>query len=254
MATTQFRLVNTAYVSTDAGRTSRETRMSKHLLEARLKKGLSQRALARLVGTSQSQINKLELGERKLTKEWAERIAPFVGCTAKEILFGIADAETTHATIDGAVRPTIKSVPVIGTVAAGQWMEQDATADVAVDDIPYIPGRYAAIEQRAYRVVGPSMNKLKIADGEYVICVPYWQARAVLTDGDIVVIERRRGQLTERTVKQLAITADSIELWPRSTDPRFQVPIVVPRRIDMEEPDGTTVEVTDLVIGRYAEV
>ena len=46
--------------------------------------GLSQDDLARLAGTSQPQIKRLENGERKLTKEWAIRLAgpkkPFSPC------------------------------------------------------------------------------------------------------------------------------------------------------------------------------
>lgn len=228
--------------------------MSKHLLEARERKGLTQSELAKLAGTTQGQIHKLERGDRKLTKEWAERLAIPLGCTAIELLFGNAHEKNIELSIDHTQPVAVKLAPVVGTVAAGQWMEHDAVFDDAVEEIPYVPGRYASLDQRAYRVVGPSMNKIRIADGEFVISVPYWMARAVLTDGDIVVIERTRGQLTERTIKQLVITNDSIELWPRSTDPRFQVPIRVPRRLDMEEPDGTRIEVIGLVVGRFAPV
>lgn len=57
------------------------------LLDFRTKKGLSQAALAELAGTSQPQIKRLEAGHRKLTKEWAERLAPHLGTTAQALLF-----------------------------------------------------------------------------------------------------------------------------------------------------------------------
>lgn len=56
--------------------------------QLREKFDLSQERLADLVGTSQPQIKRLESGERKLTKEWAERIAPHLRTSAEVILFG----------------------------------------------------------------------------------------------------------------------------------------------------------------------
>lgn len=53
----------------------------------REQKKLSQAQLAERVGTSQPQIKRLEDGERKLTKEWAERIAPHLDVSAESLLF-----------------------------------------------------------------------------------------------------------------------------------------------------------------------
>lgn len=58
---------------------------------------MSQQQLADLVGTSQPQIKRLEKGQRKLTKEWAERLAPHLGLgvTAEALMFPeIKQAET----------------------------------------------------------------------------------------------------------------------------------------------------------------
>ena len=57
----------------------------KHLRETR---GLTQARLAELAGTSQPQIRRLEAGERQLTKEWAERLAPHLGLSASDLMFG----------------------------------------------------------------------------------------------------------------------------------------------------------------------
>ena len=54
----------------------------------RLERGLTQSELARLVGTSQAQIFRLENAERKLTVEWAERLAPALSATVETLLFG----------------------------------------------------------------------------------------------------------------------------------------------------------------------
>lgn len=52
---------------------------------------MSQNELAEKAGTSQPQINRLEKGERKLTKEWAERLAPHLNVTPEILLFGWPD-------------------------------------------------------------------------------------------------------------------------------------------------------------------
>jgi SOS-response transcriptional repressor LexA len=226
--------------------------MGRHLREARLAANFSQTELARRADTSQAQINKLEAGERKLTKEWAERLAPHLNVTATQLLFGIS----APPPVDVGPPVAVKSVPVIGRTAAGLWMEHDGLTEEIEEAIPTVPGRYAQAqaEQYAYRVAGNSMDKLRFHDGDFIICVPYWMFRNVLRDGDIVVVERRRGHLTERTCKQLVLTEAAYELWPRSTDPRYQTPIVIPIASDWHEDDETVVEITGLVIGRYATV
>jgi hypothetical protein len=53
-------------------------------------------------------------------------------------------------------------------------------------------------------------------------------------EGDWVIVERRRAQgaLVERTVKQVTLTQDGIELWPRSHNPRWSQPIPIPGPIE----------------------
>lgn len=55
--------------------------MTNRLREFREAAGLSQDELADRVGSSFQQISKLERGERKLTREWAERLAPHIKTT-----------------------------------------------------------------------------------------------------------------------------------------------------------------------------
>ncbi|WP_336800822.1 helix-turn-helix domain-containing protein [Kaistia sp. MMO-174] len=68
------------------------------LKQIREQRGLTQAALAELVQTTQPQIRRLEAGERKLTKEWATRLAKALGISAKDLLFDEAVlAETVPA-------------------------------------------------------------------------------------------------------------------------------------------------------------
>lgn len=67
------------------------------LRKFRLAKGLSQAKLAELVGTSQPQIKRLETGDRKLTREWAELIAPHLGTDAQSLIFGDGEPDSEEA-------------------------------------------------------------------------------------------------------------------------------------------------------------
>jgi phage repressor protein C with HTH and peptisase S24 domain len=57
----------------------------------RNKKGLSRSKLAELAKTSHGQIQKLENGERKLTQQWMERLAPHLGVVPAQLLPPTAD-------------------------------------------------------------------------------------------------------------------------------------------------------------------
>lgn len=146
---------------------------------------------------------------------------------------------------------SVTQIPVRGAVAAGRWLEFDDLEQDALAPIYAVAGRFPMEEQFAFKVSGPSMDKARIFDGDYVICVPYWTARAAPTPGDIVVVERRRGTMFERTLKELQMTDENFELWPRSTDSRFQTPIRIKRNHDLTETDGTNIEIVGLVIANY---
>jgi SOS-response transcriptional repressor LexA len=146
---------------------------------------------------------------------------------------------------------SVTQIPVRGSTAAGRWLEFDDTEQDAPSPIYAVAGRFSMADQFALKVSGPSMDKARIFDGDYVICVPYWIARAAPTPGDIVVVERKRGAMFERTLKELQMNDEWFELWPRSSDQRFQTPIRIKRGEDFIENDGTTIEIVGLVIGSY---
>ena len=61
------------------------------LAKIRKSKGLSQNRLGQILGTSQTQIDRLETGQRKLTVEWAEKLAHVLEVSVPAIL-GFEDA------------------------------------------------------------------------------------------------------------------------------------------------------------------
>ena len=56
------------------------------LFDIREKKGLTQKDVAELIGTTANQISRLETGTRKLAPEWLERLSVALKCTKAELL------------------------------------------------------------------------------------------------------------------------------------------------------------------------
>lgn len=160
-----------------------------------------------------------------------------------------------HELANGATPATTpRSVSVTGETAAGVWLEPDTWDDAKYPPVPFVPDRYADLEQRAYRVIGPSMNAAGIHDGTFVITVAYWDVRTQPQDGDIVVVEQKRdGGLVQRTLKQVFVKPDRIELAPRSTDERYQEPLVIPRATAPAH-DTKEIMIIALVIGTYSPI
>ncbi len=213
-------------------------------------KGLTGTDLAKLVGCSQPEISRLAKypdGGRKMTVEWAKRIAPHLEVAPETLLF----ADNLDALSDFE---KIAQVPVIGETAAGRWFEQNVVFEDEAPAISLVLGKYQKLSQFAFRVVGNSMNRKRIHNGDIIVCVPYFEARVRITEGDIVVVERKQGHLTERTVKQIERGVDGWELWPRSTDPAHKDPIVIPYRDGPPADDGLQIEIVGLVIWVQAPI
>ena len=81
---------------------------SSQLRTARDAKGLSMAKLGKLAGTTAQQVDRLEKGHRKLTREWAERLAPHLSVTPESLVFD---------TVDGSV------IPVVGLISGGGSIE-----------------------------------------------------------------------------------------------------------------------------------
>jgi SOS-response transcriptional repressor LexA len=158
-------------------------------------------------------------------------------------------SELVEGSVTEAATPA--SVPVVGQVAAGLWFEDGDWDAPKFQPVPVVPTRYRGVLQKAYRVVGDSMNERGYIDGSYVITVPYWQVRTNIQDGDAVVVERHEGGRTERTVKVVVVGPDVYRLEARSTNPRWaNSAIEIPRGRE-HDADDSVVEIIGLVIGTY---
>lgn len=206
---------------------------------------MSQSRLAKAVDTDRQAINRLMARTRAVPKEWADRLAPHLDTTSVELQYGPGVTRAPDVE-PGTAR--VGQARVAGQVAAGMWLAENFVDATAYDPIPVVLARYPTLDQIAYKVVGPSMDRVRIFDGDYVITVPYWEARTSPRDGDIVVVESRSGHLVERTCKQVLSHPDRLELWPRSSHEEYQKPLVVPRA-RLTTDDGVEVEIVGLVVG-----
>lgn len=199
------------------------------LRELRVEQGLSQQALADRIGTSQPQIKRLEDGARKLTKEWAERLAPALQTTAEALMFGTGGP---------------KGMPVLGIIEAGQF--RDISLIDQSDDQPSIAvardERFPHAEQYALQVSGDSMDEL-FPNGSYVTCANWADTGMHMRPGLIVHVERTIGSLVETTLKEIQGTGP-FSLRPRSSNPKH-------KPIALTGSDGVEVSVKGLVTGKW---
>lgn len=138
-----------------------------------------------------------------------------------------------------AMRDVGRRIPVVGDVEAGVWRETVAREAHDIDE--YLAMDVQGYEQanlKAMRVAGPSMNRVYQPGRFVVVAHP---SEAGLRPGDFVVVERRRGNFTEITLKEFVQEEDGrIALWPRSTHPDFQEPYYL-KAADESDQDGLSI-------------
>lgn len=177
--------------------------------------GLTQVQLADRLSTSQPQIRRLEAGERRLTKEWAERLAPHLGTTAAELMFGdplptlanypssgptemqLARHDPTQAAQDTGGLTTVPAnarlgdtlvdlqskIPVYGQAVGGMDGEFVMNGD-RLDDVFSPPSLSSVVGAYAVFVSGESMEP-RYFNGEIVYVNPAKRVRR----GDFVVAQ-----------------------------------------------------------------
>jgi len=162
----------------------------------------------------------------------------------------------TPPRVEKATNDTISPLflPVLHKVQAGLWLEVDAESQL-MSEAPkaVMPDpRYSQWPQWLEEVVGDSAN-LKIPEGSFAHVVDAIEMGYAPRQDDWVVVERRRagGLLRERTIKQVALNGSGeIELWPRSTNPKWVSPVSL--TAGSRAGEDIEVEVVGLVIGFYS--
>lgn len=133
-------------------------------------------------------------------------------------------------------------IPVIGVVEAGSWRPT-----LEIDDKPLVPW-VAPPAFRTYSVVafelrGHSMDRV-YPHGSIILAVTYVELGREPRPGERVIVQRYAHDEVEATCKQLRVgSTGQLELWPESTRPEHQAPLVLPAVA------GERVSITHRVIG-----
>jgi transcriptional regulator with XRE-family HTH domain len=203
--------------------------------------------LARLVGVSQTTLT------RPLNSEAHKYAVKFQTLQDLSQQTGVPlPASLLSARKEGLGRgPSELRLPIRYEVAAGGFLRRD--------EFPQTPYGFRVVksvrpyehaEQWLERVVSDSMNRL-IPEGWLVHVVDAIGIHYRPRHDDVVIVERShaQGAFVERTVKQVALTPQGAEFWPRSHNPRWAKPISL---VEGDEAEDVTVEVVGLVIRAYA--
>lgn len=148
-----------------------------------------------------------------------------------------------------------RRVEVIGAVQAGVFteaMEWDYDRRYFVS-FPENDGYDPDLPRYGLEVKGESMNKTFPA-GSVVCVINFYDLNRPPETGDYVVIQRRATCVpgAEATVKALQIMDDgSWRLWPQSTEPEFQQPLIIPpnNSDSQDTAEAPEIEVKGLVVG-----
>ncbi|GEL44269.1 hypothetical protein MEX01_48600 [Methylorubrum extorquens] len=215
------------------------TEDSDHAVLARIQSrldalGLSERGAAEKSNLSASAIRNIREGKSQSPRlETIRKLAPTLKVTPEWLAFGGEDEIEAAKAASAAMPPA--SLPVVGEVAAGRWLEADDHVDVpAYDPVPVQPdSRWPVEAQYGLVVRGTSLNRVAL-DGDILACVDAITARYRPREDDLVIVEMRRnaGLLRQMTAKRYMKLSSHIELWPDSDDPRWQTPIIIPHPED----------------------
>ena len=146
---------------------------------------------------------------------------------------------------------TLPYIPILGRVAAGVWIEigvtEDEMSEHPASKFPPDP-RYPLAAQFDLIVEGTSINKFA-GPGEILRCVDVVTAGVEIRENDLVIVTRTRAtDERETTAKRVRRFNGHFELWPESSDPRWQTPIVVhPGGADQHD----SVAITAIVLYAY---
>lgn len=141
-----------------------------------------------------------------------------------------------------------QTLPIRDRVQAGAWLMADDTSQAEPKQYPFARDpRFPYADQWLSEVIGDSVDRLGIFEGDLVHCVDFEGAGIGLQSGQIVEIERLRfgGSERELSIKQVELTANGPLLWPRSSNPRWQAPLSM---TDGAEDDEVLVRIRGLIV------
>jgi len=136
------------------------------------------------------------------------------------------------------VDPRAADMIIRDRVQAGAWLAADDTDQGGPRKYPFARDpRFPHADQWLSEVVGDSVDKLGVFNGDLVHCVDVEGAGWALQSDALVEIERLRfnGAERELSIKQVEITPQGVLFWPRSSNPRWQEPLSLTEGAEGEE-------------------
>lgn len=199
--------------------------------------------LARHLGISSQAISQWYSSGTVPHVDRLKEIADFLGVTVSDLLFGDLDKKAHGA--PSQLKPVPSSnvdyIPIKGSVQAGAWQSAvewppDEWEEISVP----CDEAYNRFPRYALQVRGNSVNK-EFPDGSIVVVVRYSDLGRWPAPGEMVVAVRRDpySEAYEATLKLFDISEDGrVVLWPMSTDPEWQTPIILPSISSENRHDG----------------
>jgi hypothetical protein len=140
-----------------------------------------------------------------------------------------------------------RTLPVSHEVQAGAFQEVFEVDEPLGEELVAVHPAFPTERQWLARVRGDSMN-LRAPEGSLAHVIDAVAIGYVPQDGHMVEVERRRagGQMIERTLKEVRWNTGSIELWPRSSNPKWSEPVVLT--------DGAAGDVEVVIVGLVVQI
>lgn len=168
---------------------------------------MTQAQLAELAATSQPQIRRLEAGERRLSKEWAQRLAPHLGVAASQLMFG-----------EDAIAPSpvgAMTAPPIGRGAE----HRIETAEIQVAS--GIPFQSNGGEIHASMDVTPANARLGAALPDPSVKIPVYGQAVGGIDGEFVMNGDRLEDVFAPPILSSVAEAYAVYVAGESMEPRY---------------------------------
>lgn len=188
---------------------------AERLRKAFEKTGWTKAELARRSRVSYDNVNKYLRGQVQQPRGDAmERIAKALNLDPLYLMTGVRPGPAVSEA----------AIPIRGRVAAGVWMEVETTDNENLDWLPFNPfPHHPSGSVYALIVDGDSMDRIA-PDGATIICIDIAMTGVSLREGDVAIVERRRGQegLREVTAKRVDLIDGTLWLVPQSTNPKWE--------------------------------
>lgn len=164
--------------------------------------------------------------QRRLTSALGFEVADLE--RERQILSGGGQPATVTEIRNFAAATSNTSLPIRDRVQAGAWLMADDTSQVSPRRHAFSRDpRFPHADQWLSEVIGDSVDRLGIFEGDLVHCVDFEGAGIGLQTGQIVEVERLRfgGSERELSIKQVEFSPAGPLLWPRSSNPRWAAPL-----------------------------